>query len=256
MNEKKRAKVRLYVEHPLISGQELDLTSLQANYLFSVMRLKIGSPILVFNKNDGEWLAVIKELSKKRGRLECHIQNRPPSIPADIWLLFSPVKKDRTSLIIEKAVELGVAKICPVITQFTNSERWRTDKQHAHAVEAAEQCGSVFMPELMPIAPLEQVLANWSADRILFWGDEGLAESTSSYSQNTRHINDPFRGTPMPSAILIGPEGGFSSTEKAFLYDQSFVRPLSLGPQILRAETAAISAISLWQNTWGNWKHK
>lgn len=240
------AKVRLFVDQPLGMGQAVAVGPEQANYLFAVMRLPVGANVLLFNGQDGEWIASVEDAGKKRGLMRCVAQARPQVLPPDLWLVFSPVKKDRTNFIVEKAVELGVRRVIPVQTRFTNSERWRQDKQVAHAVEAAEQCGATFVPEIADIQTLDRLLSGWNEERVLFWADETLSrEAAGTMPELAAHT---------PSAILIGPEGGFSDEEKAKLRALSFIRPMRLGPRILRAETAAIAAIVLWQQNFGDWQ--
>ena len=240
------AKVRLYVDQPLGQGQAVAVGPDQASYLFSVMRLVAGDGVLLFNGRDGEWLARVQDAGKRRGAMVCEAQTRLQGQSPDLWLLFSPVKKERTNFIVEKAVELGVARVIPVTMRYTNSDRWRDDKQRAHAIEAAEQCGSTVVPEMDDMRPLDRVLAQWPEGRVLIWADESL---TGGGSPLTGII---AKGTP--SAILIGPEGGFSAEEKARLRALPFVRPISLGPRILRAETAAVAALVLWQASVGDWQ--
>ena len=239
-----KAKVRLYVDQPLAAGQAVALGPDAANYLFNVMRLGRGAMIALFNGRDGEWQAEVAEAGKRQGIAVCREMSAPQKMPPDLWLMFSPIKKDRTAFVVEKAVELGVARVMPVLTRFTNSERWRQDKEHAHAVEAAEQCGATFVPEVCEVQHLDKVLTGWDAGRALYWADETLALSSSMPSA-------PVAG---PAAILIGPEGGFSDDEKTRLRALPYVRPLSLGPRILRAETAAIAAIVIWQTAVGDWR--
>ncbi|WP_435259960.1 16S rRNA (uracil(1498)-N(3))-methyltransferase [Thioclava sp. FR2] len=240
------AKVRLFVDQPLGMGQAVAVGPEQANYLFAVMRLPVGANVLLFNGQDGEWIASVEDAGKKRGLLRCVSQARPQLLPPDLWLVFSPVKKDRTNFIVEKAVELGVRRVIPVQTRFTNSERWRQDKQVAHAVEAAEQCGATFVPEIADIQTLDRLLSGWNENRVLFWADETLSREAAGIM--------PELAAHTRSAILIGPEGGFSDEEKAKLRALSFIRPMRLGPRILRAETAAIAAIVLWQQNFGDWR--
>jgi 16S rRNA (uracil1498-N3)-methyltransferase len=237
------AKVRLYVDHPLAQGQAVPLTHAQAHYLFSVMRLGPGAPVALFNGRDGEWRGVVAQAGKRGGILACEAQTAPLRAPPDLWLIFAPVKKARTDFIVEKAVELGAARIMPVQTRFTNADRWRQDKQQAHAVEAAEQCGATVVPEVADILPLDRLLTALPADRNLMWCDESLT-------------GQPFRLSahpPGPWAILIGPEGGFADTEQTRIRALPQTHPISLGPRTLRADTAALAALVLWQAAMGDW---
>jgi 16S rRNA (uracil1498-N3)-methyltransferase len=238
------AKVRLYVDVPLAEGQPVPLTREQAHYLFGVMRLGPGDEVLIFDGRSGEWRAEVAEAGKKGGSLACRERTRPLLPPPDLWLLFAPLKKARTDFIVEKAVEMGAARILPVQTEFTNAERLRRDRLQAHAVEAAEQCGGTFVPEVAELQRLDRVLADWPAERRLMWADE-----------SPEAPKQPLEGAgPGPWAILIGPEGGFSEAEKARLRAQPFVVPVGLGPRILRADTAAVAALTLWQAALGDWR--
>ncbi len=239
-----KPKVRLFVDQPLGTGQAVALGAEAANYLFNVMRLGKGASVALFNGRDGEWRAEVAEAGKRQGIAVCQAQTAPQVMPPDLWLMFAPVKKERTAFVVEKAVELGVARLMPVATRHMNSERWRVDKQTAHAVEAAEQCGATFVPQVDDLQQLDRVLAQWPEGRLLYWADETLA-ATASAAQRAVATG--------PAAILIGPEGGFSEDEKTRLRALPFVRPLSLGPRILRAETAALAAVVLWQNAVGDW---
>ncbi|WP_170342335.1 16S rRNA (uracil(1498)-N(3))-methyltransferase [Ruegeria arenilitoris] len=238
------AKIRLYVDHPLGAGQSVPLTREQAHYLFGVMRLAVGGQVALFNGRDGEWLAQVVEAGKRGGVLSCLEQTRPLQLPPDLWLLFAPIKKARTDFIVEKAAEMGAAKIMPVQTAFTNSERIRQDRLQAHAVEAAEQCGGTFVPEVCDLQRLDKLLDNWPDGRQLMFCDEAEAGSTLRLA-----AQDKGR----PWAILIGPEGGFSNTERQRLKDLPFTHVVSLGPRILRADTAAVAAMTLWQQALGDW---
>ena len=246
------AKIRLYVDHPLGEGQTVPLDRDQAHYLFGVMRLSQGAGVLLFNGRDGEWLARVTEAGKRGGLLTCEAQTRPLQLPPDLWLLFAPIKKARTDFIVEKAAEMGAARIVPVQTDFTNAERIRQDRLQAHAVEAAEQCGGTFVPEVADLIRLDRLLADWPAGRQIMFCDEGFADggglSASSALPGLRPT-DP----PQPWAILIGPEGGFSPAERARLHALPQAHPVSLGPRILRADTAAVAAMTLWQSTLGDW---
>ena len=234
------AKIRLYVEHDLAQGQSVDLSRDQAHYLFGVMRLGVGDGVLAFNGRQGEWLATVAEAGKRGGTLTIAEQTRPQADPPDLWLLFAPIKKARTDFIVEKAAELGAARILPVQTEFTNSERIRQDRLQAHAIEAAEQCGGTVVPEVADLTRLDRLLDSWPEDRTLWFCDETASAGT-------------FASDPGPAAILIGPEGGFSEAERARLHRQPFTRTVSLGPRILRADTAAVSALTLWQSAAGDW---
>ncbi|MGE4325192.1 MAG: 16S rRNA (uracil(1498)-N(3))-methyltransferase [Pseudodonghicola sp.] len=239
-----KAKVRLYVDHPLGAGQSVPLSREQAHYLFGVMRLIAGDPVALFNGRDGEWLTTVAEAGKRGGLLDCVEQSRPLMPPPDLWLLFAPIKKARTDFIVEKAVEMGAARIIPVQTDFTNSERIRQDRLQAHAVEAAEQCGGTFVPEVTDLHRLDRLLADWPEGRQLMFCDEAEAGAALTLEG----------AEPGPWAILIGPEGGFSEAERKRLLAQPFARAVSLGPRILRADTAAVAALTLWQVALGDWK--
>ncbi len=236
-------KIRLYVEQPLAPGQPVALGEAAANYLFNVMRLTKGDGVLLFNDSDGEWRAEIEQAGKRAGLARVTAQTRPRTPPPDLWLVFSPIKKARLDFLVEKAVELGAARLVPVQTRFTHAERLRPDKLRAHVIEAAEQCEATCLPGIADLEPLDRLLSRWPQDRRLFWADEGLAGRAAMLQAD--------RGTP--SALLVGPEGGFSPDERTRLQSLPFVTPISLGPRILRAETAAIAALTLWQATLGDW---
>ncbi|WP_170583211.1 16S rRNA (uracil(1498)-N(3))-methyltransferase [Ruegeria arenilitoris] len=238
------AKIRLYVDHPLGAGQSVPLTREQAHYLFGVMRLAVGGQVALFNGRDGEWLAQVAEAGKRGGVLSCLEQTRPLQLPPDLWLLFAPIKKARTDFIVEKAAEMGAAKIMPVQTAFTNSDRIRQDRLQAHAVEAAEQCGGTFVPEVCDLQRLDKLLDNWPDGRQLMFCDEAEAGSALRLAEQAKG---------RPWAILIGPEGGFSDAERQRLKDLPFTHVVSLGPRILRADTAAVAAMTLWQQALGDW---
>lgn len=244
------AKIRLCVDHPLGEGQTVPLDAKQAHYLFGVMRLGAGDPVALFNGQDGEWQAEVTEARKKAGTLTCRRQSAPQSHPPDLWLLFAPIKKQRTDFIVEKAAEMGAARILPVQTDFTNAERIRRDRLQAHAVEAAEQCGATHVAEVAELARLDRLLADWPADRQLMFCDEAFADPSYGEAGQARALADAPRG---PWAVLIGPEGGFSPAERARLHGLDFAWPQPLGPRILRADTAAVAALTLWQATLGDW---
>jgi 16S rRNA (uracil1498-N3)-methyltransferase len=239
-----RPKIRLYVDHPLGAAQTVDLSRDQAHYLFGVMRLGPGAEVALFNGRDGEWRAEVAEAGKRGGTLTCTDRTAPLRLPPDLWLLFAPIKKARTDFIVEKAAELGAARICPVQTDFTNADRIRQDRLQAHAIEAAEQCGGTYVPEVTGLRRLSDTLADWPADRHLIFADEALAGAKQALA--AAPVTDR-------TAILIGPEGGFSPPERARLTALPFVTPISLGPRVLRADTAAVAALTLWQAERGDW---
>ena len=237
-------QVRLHIDQPLRPGQAVALSEGQANYLFAVMRLAVGASVLLFNGQDGEWRAEVAEAGKRRGVLACREQTKPQAMPPDLWLLFTPLRKERTAFLVEKAVELGVARLCPVSTRYLAGDRLRADKERAHAVEAAEQCGATFVPEVAEMQPLDRLLTGWDAARRLYWADEGLAGQGADWP-----------GSPgAPAAILIGPEGGFDPEERKSLLALPGCLRLSLGPRILRADTAAVAALALVQAVLGDGK--
>jgi 16S rRNA (uracil1498-N3)-methyltransferase len=258
--------IRLYVDHPLAPGQAVPLSPDQAHYLTGVMRLGPGAAVHLFNGRDGEWRATLAVAARRGAVALCEAATRPLRMPPDLWLLFAPVKKARTDFIVEKAVELGVARLLPVQTRHTNAERIRQDRLQAHAIEAAEQCGATFVPPVEALAPLDRVLRDWPDGRALLWCDEGLVAAATEPG-----ASPPPRGEGMgvggpgpapagdrlpaaPAAILIGPEGGFSADEACQLRARPGVTSLSLGPRILRADTAAAAAITLWQAARGDWR--
>ncbi len=201
--------------------------------------------MLLFNGRQGEWRAEVAEAGRRGGTLTCIEQTGVQRHPPDLWLMFAPIKKARTDFIVEKATELGAARILPVQTDFTNAERIRQDRLLAHAVEAAEQCGGTFVPEVAELMALDQLLAGWPAERRILWCDEHLAGRPSALTDT---------GAGGPWAVLIGPEGGFSDAEQARLRSMPQVVPLGLGPRILRADTAAVAALTLWQAAFGDWR--
>ncbi len=235
-------KVRLFVDHPLGEGQSVPLSRDQAHYLFSVMRMPVGTHLSLINSQDGEWDAEVVELAKKGGTLVCVTQTRPLQMPPDLWLLFAPIRKERTAFIVEKATELGARRIVPIQTAFTQAaNRIRQDKLLAHAIEATEQCGGTYVPEVAELEKLGPLLDGWNMSRKLLFCDEALVGPASTLASLPSG----------PWAIVIGPEGGFSDTERAKL--QGMATSISLGPRILRADTAAVAALTLWQAALGDW---
>jgi 16S rRNA (uracil1498-N3)-methyltransferase len=234
--------IRLYVDHPLGVGQSVPLNREQSHYLFGVMRRGVGEVLELFNGRDGEWLARVVQAGKRNAILLCESNSKPMMLPPDLWMMFAPIKKARTDFIVEKATEMGAAQILPVQTDFTNSERIRQDRLQNHSVEAAEQCGSTFVPPVMELQKLSKLLDGWD-DRHIMFCDETLLGKAVALSQQ-----------PGPWAILIGPEGGFSPAERKRLEAMPQAQGVSLGPRILRADTAAVAALALWQTSLGDWQ--
>ena len=242
--------IRLHVGQPLGPGQSVALTREQAHYLGNVMRLAAGAEVELFDGARGAWSARLTRLGKQGGEAECMTQVAPQRDPPDLWLLFAPIKKARTDFIVEKATELGAARILPVQTRFTNSERIRRDRLQAHAVEAAEQCGGTFVPQVAELESLDRLLSGWPEGRTLIFCDETLSGDPR---WSDAEPAEPAPLPPAPAAILIGPEGGFAPEERDRLRAASFARPIALGPRILRADTAAVAALTLWQAAKGDW---
>jgi 16S rRNA (uracil1498-N3)-methyltransferase len=239
-------KIRLFVTADLGPDAAVALGPEQAHYLFTVMRLTAGDRVAIFNGRDGEWIAETRPAGRRGGTLIARAPGQPQRKPPDLWLLFAPIKKARTDFIVEKATELGCARIQPVFTQRTNAERLRPDRLRAHAIEAAEQCGETFVPDLAEAARLENILDGWDPARRLLFCDETRDAAPAA----TVLSAEP----PGPWAILIGPEGGFAPDEAARLRALPSVRRATLGPRVLRADTAAVAAIALWQATLGDWR--
>lgn len=237
------ARIRLYVDHPLGPQERVALSREQAHYLFGVMRLDVGADVSLFNGRDGEWRALVAAASKKSGVLDCVVQTKPLQMPPDLWLVFAPIKKDRTSFIVEKAAELGAARIVPLQTEYTQSaNRVRQDRLQAHALEAAEQCGGTYVPEVAELQKFAKMLNTWNPTRQILFCDEAMVDKPLILPTNAG-----------PWAILIGPEGGFSDKERDRLNSMECAHAISLGPRILRADTAAVAAMTLWQQAMGDW---
>ena len=239
------AKIRLFVDATLGPGTEVALAPDQAHYLFNVMRAGHGEHVAVFNGRDGEWLAEITRTARLKGAVTCRARGQAQRRPPDVWLMFAPIKKARTDFIVEKATELGAARIQPVFTRHTNSERLRLDRLRAHAIEAAEQCGGTFVPELALPVRLGALLDAWDPGRRLMFCDEAREAPAAAGA-----LAGAERGS---WAILIGPEGGFAPEEAERLRGLPFVLPVTLGPRVLRADTAVCAALTLWQAMLGDW---
>lgn len=233
--------LRLFLDVPLAEGQAAPLDRAQAHYLAGVMRRGPGDALHVFDGRTGEYEATIAEVGKRGGTLAVGARSRPLRMPPDLDLVFAPIKAARTAFIVEKAAELGARRIRPVRTARTQSDRLRRERMQAHAIEAAEQCGGTFVPEVADLAPLARVLDAWEEDRALVFCDEDLAGPLTGWEDVP----------PGPAGLVIGPEGGFDDAERARLAARGHA--VSLGPRILRADTAAVAALSLWQSRHGDW---
>jgi 16S rRNA (uracil1498-N3)-methyltransferase len=246
-------KTRLHVDAPLSAGTEVALGHDQSHYLLNVLRMGAGEPVLLFNGQCGEWSAEIAETTKKSCRLHVIAQTRPHQPLPDIWLLFAPVKRARLDFIAQKATEMGAGLIQPVITHRTVVSRVKDARLHANVIEAAEQCGLVALPEVREAEKLDVVLDLWMelapGRRILFC-DEG-AGSGGARATLERLAAEGGKGGPY--ALLVGPEGGFDDNERARLRARPDTVALSLGPRIMRADTAAIAALAVVQLMLGDW---
>jgi 16S rRNA (uracil1498-N3)-methyltransferase len=233
--------VRLYIDAEIVAGAAIALSDDQSHYLAHVMRAKIGDRLAVFNGRDGEWAAVVAAVAKRGVTLLIDRQIGAQTGTPDIWLVLAPIKKAPLDYVTQKAAELGVRCIQPVITRRTIVARVNTDRMRANAVEAAEQSGRVSVPEVHEPVTLQRLLIDWDKERALLFCDEGGDAKPIAAIREAR------------AAILTGPEGGFDQTERALLRAQSFVIPVTLGPRILRADTAALAALAIWQSTSGDW---
>lgn len=219
------------------------------------MRLGVGDEVALFNGSDGEWRAAIAAIGKRAAELTCVERTRAQTEPPDVWLLFAPIKKSRTDFIAEKATEMGARRVQPVFTRFTNSERVNEERLRAHGIEAAEQCGLLSVPQIGPAVRLERLLADWGPSRRIMFCDETAAGDGAAGDGSAGDRAAALRAAGSgPWAILIGPEGGFAPEEAEALRAKDFATPVSLGPRILRADTAAVAAMALWQATLGDWR--
>lgn len=237
---------RLFVAVPLAAGTQVTLPEDQSHYLVNVMRLKPGSEVLVFNGQDGEWRAELLEAKKRGATLAVTTPTRPQSAPPNIDYLFAPLKHARLDYMVQKAVEMGVKRLRPVITRRTITDRVNLARVRANAIEAAEQCGVLSVAEVAEPQQLKKVLATWEPGLPLIFCDEGGDESDP-----IEILQKLVRG---PVALLVGPEGGFDEEERQLLRTRDFVIPLSLGPRIMRADTAAVAALALVNATLGDWR--
>ena len=232
---------RLFVDQPLAGGTALTLDGPPANYLGNVLRLGAGAEVKLFDDRTGEWLASVKESGRKRVTLGITRHLRPREEVPDLWLVFAPVKRAPLDWMVEKATELGVDRLAPVATQRTVVDRVNLDRLRAIAIEAAEQCDRTALPDLDEPVKLGKLLKDWPAERQLLFADEKGGMPLQAAAR------------PGPAAILIGPEGGFTADERETIRAIPSAQSVALGPRILRAETAALAALSLWMATAGDW---
>jgi 16S rRNA (uracil1498-N3)-methyltransferase len=247
MVEQLGGKVRLYVEARLQPGVKVALNDAQTHYLIRVMRAGIGDRVLLFNGKDGEWRAEIAEAKKHGATLLCEAQTEPQSDVPDLWLVFAPIKKTPADYVAQKATELGVRVLQPMLTHRTIARRVNTDRLRANAIEAAEQSGRVSVPEIREPVGLDALLRSWPKDRRIIFCDEGgdaapIAEALAQTKGDR------------PWAVVTGPEGGFDPQERALLRSHACVIPVTLGPRIMRADTAALAALALFQGIVGDWR--
>lgn len=233
---------RLFVRQPLGEGAAVDLDPAQANYLGNVMRLGEGAELLLFDGSSGEWLARIAGAGKKRMTLTIESRTRGPEAIPDVWLAFAPVKRSQTDWLVEKSTELGAARLLPVITRRTIVERVKLERLEAITIEAAEQCGRTRLPGIAQPQPLARLLTDRDPDRRLYFADEnGGAPAAAAFASG-------------PSLILTGPEGGFTDEEREAIRSAPNSVAISLGPRILRAETAALAALTTFMAVAGDWR--
>lgn len=251
------ATPRLYVAPDLREGLEIPTDADQAHYLTRVLRLTAGASVRVFNGRDGEFDASLSAFTKSTAQLRLGARMRPQQATPDLWLMFAPLKKARTDFIVEKAVELGASEIRPVLTERTDADTVRTDRLQRIAIEAAEQTERLDVPPVRDAIKLERLLSGWDEARILIFADEAGDEGGKPWGGEAGcagPIADMLKTPNASAAILIGPEGGFSPAERKRLRGLSYVRPVGLGPRILRAETAAVAALALYQALAGDWR--
>jgi 16S rRNA (uracil1498-N3)-methyltransferase len=241
---------RLYVDAPLAEGARVELDRSQAHYLCTVLRLGDGAGLLAFNGRDGEWRMSLALTGRKSAALVAEELIRPQPVPGDLHYLFAPIKHARQDYLVQKAVEMGASRLQPVLTRHTHAERVNDERMRANAIEAAEQCGILAVPTVAPPVALDRLLADWPRERLLIFCDEEAEADPLATLENAR---SHFATIP-PLAVLIGPEGGFDAAERTALLALPAVLRLSLGPRILRADTAAVAALAIVQAVLGDWR--
>jgi 16S rRNA (uracil1498-N3)-methyltransferase len=237
---------RLFVKSRLGPDRDIELDPPQAHYLINVLRCKTGDDVLLFNGEDGEWRGRLSAATKKRASVALAEQTRPQVQRPDLHYLFAPLKRAHLDYMAQKATEMGASLLKPVITRRTVAERVNTARLTANAIEAAEQCGILWVPEVTAPETLSSVLETWDAGRLLVFADEAAPHASP--------LAALFGERPRPLAVLVGPEGGFAEEERALLLEAPFVLPISLGPRLMRADTAAVAALALVNATIGDWR--
>jgi 16S rRNA (uracil1498-N3)-methyltransferase len=242
------AAPRLFVDAPLGADARVELDRSQANYLRNVLRLKAGDPVLVFNGRDGEWRAALAGEGRKSADLDILEQTRPQAPRGDLLYLFAPVKHARLDYLVQKAVEMGAGALKPVFTARTQASRVNLERMRANVVEAAEQCGILAIPAVLPDEPFAAALRALESDRLVVFCDEEAPVA------NPLQALEGARNVPAKYAVVVGPEGGFTDEERALVLGHPNVVRISLGPRVLRADTAAVAALALVQAALGDWR--
>ena len=244
----KNISIRLFCEVTLTVGEKIKLETEQSHYLKNVMRCRINEKILVFDNYTGEYTAEIVNVQKRSIDIEIFEKTKPRYVPGDVWLIFCPLKKTRTDFLIEKSTEIGLRKFLPTFSDNTQTKKVSLNRYRKNIVEAVEQCGGTFIPEILPVSSLAEVIEELPEDRNLIFCDESL---------ESRNINECLLSErPEKVAILVGPEGGFSDSERNLLRAKKNILPVSLGNRILRAETAAVVGLTVWHSMAGDWLKK
>ena len=243
----KNISIRLFCEDTLAVGEKINLEKDQTHYLKNVMRCKINDKIIVFDNTTGEYIAEIFNIDKRSISIEILEKTKPMYVPGDVWLIFCPLKKTRTDFLVEKSTELGLRKFLPTLSDKTQTKTLSMDRFKKNIVEAVEQCGGTFIPEILPVSSLAKVIEELPQDRMIIFCDESLESRNINYSLLSEK--------PEKVALLVGPEGGFSDSERNLLRTKKNILPVSLGNRILRAETAAVVALTMWHGLVGDW-HK
>jgi 16S rRNA (uracil1498-N3)-methyltransferase len=245
--EEPGGKLRLFVDASLFSGANVTIEGAQAHYLLHVMRARTGDKVRLFNGRDGEWRAEIIEAGRRNLKLVCNARIEPQTEVPDLWLAFAPIKKTPADYVAQKATELGVRVLQPVLTRRTVARRVNPDRLRANAIEAAEQSGRLSVPEIREMQELDALLREWPRERRLLFCDEAGGAPIADALTGAR-------GQRSTWGVLTGPEGGFAPEERALIRDLPFALPVTLGPRIVRADTAALGALAIWQAICGDWR--